>query len=163
MAKKGQCCFIKQLEAKLLKVWQKRVIFNQKHLASQSEIKQEIRFIRDILHSYDAIFGMLQKIWHAYTLSQISDLKKAMSLVANTKQLGEGWIILYTKRKHNLVPCHPSTQISPSFLQLHEKSDRKNSQIIQAPRQNILSLTIIGVKEEAKANCVSLFKYPEAS
>jgi hypothetical protein len=51
--------------------------------------------------------------------------------------------IFYTKRTQHLVPCHPSTQISWPFLLFHGRLNEKTSQRRQAPRQNILPLTII--------------------
>jgi hypothetical protein len=53
---------IEQQEEGLLRVLRRSQDSHQPDAASETEVKEEMEFFGDILHCYDAIFGILRKV-----------------------------------------------------------------------------------------------------
>ena len=144
---------------------QKSADFNQRDLASESEIHQEVRFFGDILHCYDAIFGLLRKVRQIFTPSQISDLKKAtdrLKVLWPTKRSWEKAEATCTPKGHDIW-YHVILQLQylGRFYHFMEDPIEKLHKEDKLLDRTFCHLRSYEAKEEAKAARASLSTHPE--
>jgi hypothetical protein len=96
---------IEQQEEGLLKVLKRSQDSNQRDIASETEVKEEMEFFGDILHCYDAIFGILRKVKTMYGEKEISELKEAIRSLKDlwpTQRHWETKIATCTPKGHDI-------------------------------------------------------------